>query len=74
LATLLPFVLLALVEGGLRLAGVAKPAPLFLAVDVGSTTYLQLNLEIGKRFFPPSLGSVIPGRTSRSSPARSRRE
>jgi lysophospholipase L1-like esterase len=55
-----PLLILGLLEGGLRVAGVARPPRYFLENRVGDRVLLSPNPEIGKRFFPPSLGRVIP--------------
>lgn len=57
---LFPFLLLGLIEGVLHLTGIARPPSLFLEKEAGLVSYLQPNPEIGKRFFPPSLASVMP--------------
>jgi len=51
-AILLPFVLLALLEGALRLAGVAEREPLFVPVD-GFTDWHVQNERVAARYFPP---------------------
>ncbi len=57
---LLPILLLLLLEGGLRLAGVARPPRYFLSQEIGGRMMLWPNPDIGKRFFSPSVGRVIP--------------
>lgn len=57
---LIPILLLLLIEGGLRIAGVARPPRYFLSQEIGGRTVIWPNPEIGKRFFSPSIGRVIP--------------
>ncbi|HUU44418.1 MAG TPA: hypothetical protein VM118_01690, partial [Acidobacteriota bacterium] len=57
---LIPILLLLFLEGGLRIAGVARPPRYFLSQEIGGRTLLWPNPEIGKRFFSPSVGRVIP--------------
>jgi len=59
IAFLIPIALLALVEVGLRLFGVAAPPPLFIEKDVHGRTFLQLNSQIAARFFHIGPGGVV---------------
>jgi len=57
---LTPFLLLAFLEGVFRLAGVARPEPLFnRAIGQGVDGYIT-NPEVGKRYFPPSMRANMP--------------
>jgi lysophospholipase L1-like esterase len=44
----------------LRLAGVARPPSYFVQHRIGPQTYLTIDPEIARRFFPPALGRIIP--------------
>ncbi|MDM7914981.1 MAG: GDSL-type esterase/lipase family protein, partial [Candidatus Eisenbacteria bacterium] len=56
----LPWVLLAGIEGALRLTGVARPPSFYLSREIGGRTWLQINPDLGKRYFPPALAGVTP--------------
>jgi len=49
LTVLLPFLLLAVVEAGLRLSGYGKTYPLFVPVD-GAPDFLRVNRDVVRRF------------------------
>jgi|AMFO01.1.fsa_nt_gi tetratricopeptide (TPR) repeat protein len=57
---LLPFVLVALVEVAFRIAGVARPEPLFLEVKTETFDKFQTNPNVAQRDFPPSLARILP--------------
>lgn len=57
---LLPWLILAGIEGILRVSGVARPPSFYLHREVAGRSWLQINPAIGERFFPPSLRGVIP--------------
>ncbi len=57
---LLPFLLFGGLEGIFRIAGVAKPEPLFIRVKSGPLDVYQVNPRIGRRFFPPSMERIMP--------------
>ncbi len=57
---LMPVVLLALAEGGLRLFGVFAPEAFVLATTKAGKPYYQLNQWLAKRYFDPSRVTV-PG-------------
>ncbi|MBU1700165.1 MAG: tetratricopeptide repeat protein [Candidatus Eisenbacteria bacterium] len=59
-AILLPFVLIALVEIGFRIAGVATPESLFREVKFGSIHKFQTNPRVAERDFPPELARIMP--------------
>jgi lysophospholipase L1-like esterase len=59
IAFLIPIALLALLEAGLRLFGVAAPPPLFIEKDVYGRAFLQLNSQIAARFFHIGPGGVV---------------
>lgn len=56
----LPWFLLGALEGGLRLAGVARPPSFYLKREVQGRSWLQIHPSLGERFFPPSLRGVMP--------------
>ncbi|MBD3334721.1 MAG: tetratricopeptide repeat protein [Candidatus Eisenbacteria bacterium] len=60
IAVLLPVVLLLCVELGFRIAGVARPEPLFLEVRTPSMHKFQTNPRVAERDFPPSLARIMP--------------
>lgn len=53
--TLVPILLLGLLELGLRLAGYGYPTRLFLPAKIGSEDFLVPNEKFANRFFPPAL-------------------
>ena len=55
LAVLTPCLFLALVEGGLRLAGFGYPSSYFLKKQAGGRTFFIENPKFELRFFPPAL-------------------
>jgi hypothetical protein len=57
---LLPWVILAGIEGILRVSGVARPPSFYVHREVAGRSWLQINPSLGERFFPPSLRGVIP--------------
>ncbi|MGH7968373.1 MAG: tetratricopeptide repeat protein, partial [Limisphaerales bacterium] len=57
---LLPLLLLAAVEGGLRLAGYGYPTGFFKRIRIGTKDYYVENDKFGLRFFPPELARSPP--------------
>lgn len=70
LLLLLPFLLLAAVEGILRLAGVAADEPLLLRHASGGIELFQVNPEIGRRYFPRDMERIMPKPGFRLFPVR----
>ncbi|HVV71798.1 MAG TPA: hypothetical protein VHI52_09920, partial [Verrucomicrobiae bacterium] len=57
---LLPLLVLAAVEGCLRLAGYGYPTDFFQRIRIGSKDYYVENDQFGLRFFPPELARSPP--------------
>ena len=53
--TVLPVLLLALLELGLRMGGYGYPTPYFLRSEQNGRTAFIENHQFGRRFFPPGL-------------------
>lgn len=60
LLVLFAFSLLALLEVGLRLAGVAAPEPLLLRIRQDPLDVYMINPKVGLRFFPPEMEKIMP--------------
>jgi len=61
---LIPWLFLASVELVLRLTPIAAPPRYFLEERSGDRIFLRSNPRIGERFFPKSLGAIIPAPNS----------
>lgn len=61
---LIPWLALASLELVLRLTSVAAPPRYFLEEHSGDRIFLRSNPRIGERFFPKSLGAIIPAPNS----------
>jgi lysophospholipase L1-like esterase len=57
---LLPWLILAGIEGTLRIAGVSKPPPFYLRREFAGRTWLQIHPALGERIFSLSLRGVTP--------------
>lgn len=57
---LLPVLLLAGLEGALRIGGVARPPSFFLEHRIGTQLYRTIDPDIARRFFPPALEGIMP--------------
>ncbi len=57
---LTPVVLLALLEGTVRLLGLGAPEPLFVPVEVGTLAGYRTNPDVGRRYFAASMGAMTP--------------
>jgi len=57
---ILPVLILAVLEGALRVLGIAAPPPLFKEVRVGAVEGYMTNPDVGRRYFPPSMRSIMP--------------
>jgi lysophospholipase L1-like esterase len=56
----LPWLILAGIEGILRLSGVARPPSFYLHREVAGRGWLQIHPSLGDRFFTPALRGIVP--------------